>query len=159
MGIDIRRATRDQSNVLTTIAHAAKRHWGYPERWIDAWKDVLTITADYISTNEVYVAMEGEEAVGFYAVVRGGEDGRVVLDHMWVLPGHIGAGVGREMFNHSAETALSLSATDLEIESDPNAEGFYLRMGARRAGEVVSELEGKPRSLPRLVFEIKPSGY
>jgi hypothetical protein len=42
----------------------------------------------------------------------------------------------------------------LEIESDPNADGFYQRMGARRIGTRVTTLEGQPRKLPVLVYEV-----
>jgi hypothetical protein len=31
-GVDIRRATPEDAQVLTRVAFAAKRHWGYPER-------------------------------------------------------------------------------------------------------------------------------
>jgi len=41
---------------------------------------------------------------------------------------------------------------ELEIESDPNAEGFYKRMGARRVGTVTRELAGFNRNLPILVY-------
>ena len=42
----------------------------------------------------------------------------------------------------------------LEIESDPNADGFYQRMGARRFGTRFTALEGQPRELPVLVYEV-----
>jgi hypothetical protein len=32
--LKITRATPDQAATLTKIAFAAKRHWGYPDRWI-----------------------------------------------------------------------------------------------------------------------------
>jgi hypothetical protein len=49
-------------------------------------------------------------------------------------------------------------ASAVAIESDPNAEGFYLRMGARRVGENVYEIEGPKRKLPLLTVEIsKPA--
>ena len=38
----------------------------------------------------------------------------------------------------------------LEIESDPNAQGFYERMGAKKVGEAVGELDGQARVLPIL---------
>lgn len=41
----------------------------------------------------------------------------------------------------------------LRISSDPNAEGFDRRMGARREGDVPSTLEG--RRLPLLVFDLR----
>ena len=38
----------------------------------------------------------------------------------------------------------------LEIESDPNAQGFYERMGAKKIGEHRGEVDGQPRILPVL---------
>jgi GNAT superfamily N-acetyltransferase len=137
---------------LTEIAHAAKRHWGYPEHWIVLWREALTITPGFVSANEVYVAKQGVETVGFYALLIGA--GRAVLEHMWVDPGCIGSGVGRRLFDHAVRTASSFGVAEIEIESDPNAEGFYRRMGARRTGEALSVLEGQPRALPLLVLEL-----
>ncbi|MCL4530843.1 MAG: hypothetical protein M1485_06230 [Chloroflexi bacterium] len=37
MNIEIRRALPEEADALTEIAIAAKRHWGYPERWIEIW--------------------------------------------------------------------------------------------------------------------------
>jgi hypothetical protein len=54
--------------------------------------------------------------------------------------------------------AARRGASAVAIESDPNAEGFYLRMGARRIGENVYEIEGRKRKLPLLTVEIsKPA--
>ncbi len=50
--------------------------------------------------------------------------------------------------------AAAWGAKSVEIEADPNAEGFYLRMGARRVGENVYEIEGQRRVLPRMVVEL-----
>ena len=36
----------------------------------------------------------------------------------------------------------------------PNAEGFYLRMGARRVGGVPADVEGTPRALPKLILDL-----
>jgi hypothetical protein len=41
------------------------------------------------------------------------------------------------------------------IEADPNAEGFYLRMGARRTGEVVYQLDGRERVLPLMALDLR----
>ncbi|HVG18646.1 MAG TPA: GNAT family N-acetyltransferase [Blastocatellia bacterium] len=153
MRIDIRRASGGQSERLTQIAHAAKRHWRYPERWIESWKDVLTITPDYILNNEVYSATDGDDVLGFYALIADGD--KATLDHLWIDPKNIGAGIGRELFNHAVRRATAMHASVIEIESDPNAEGFYKHMGARRLGETSSELDGQPRILPLLALEIK----
>jgi hypothetical protein len=39
--MQIVRAKPEDAAALTQIAHAAKRHWDYPERWIEAWRDIL----------------------------------------------------------------------------------------------------------------------
>ena len=59
---------------------------------------------------------------------------RMDLLHLWVLPEAMGRGVGRSLFRHALERARILGFRELEIESDPNAEGFYRRIGAHRVG-------------------------
>jgi GNAT superfamily N-acetyltransferase len=78
--------------------------------------------------------------VGFYALV--GEGSQIELEHLWVLPEHMSAGIGRALFAHAVRRAASLNADLLEIESDPNAEGFYRRMGAIRVGEINYSIDG-----------------
>jgi len=65
---------------------------------------------------------------------------------MWVAPAYIGTGIGKELFLDAMEKAATLNVREIEIESDPNAEGFYERMGARKVGEVDSEIDGQPRN-------------
>jgi N-acetylglutamate synthase-like GNAT family acetyltransferase len=153
MDIQIRRAQPDEADVLTEIAHAAKRHWGYPEKWIEQWKDDLTITPDFIANNEMYVAINGEEIAGCCALVL--SDSLAELEHMWIRPEHMGNGVGRALFNRIVERATIHNAKVVELSADPNAEGFYQRMGATRIGEVRSEIEGQPRALPRMSVDLE----
>jgi N-acetylglutamate synthase-like GNAT family acetyltransferase len=152
MDVYIRRAQPDEASVLSEIALAAKRYWGYPENWIQHWKDDLTIRSEFITNNEMYVAIVGEEIAGCCAIVLSGS--LAELEHMWIRPEHMGSGVGRALFLHAKERATSLKVPALEISSDPNAEGFYQRMGARRIGQVESEIEGKPRVLPRMSVDL-----
>jgi GNAT superfamily N-acetyltransferase len=149
------RSQASQSARLSEIAHAAKRHWGYPERWMELWDEVLTITPDYISGNEVYSATDGEKVVGFYALIINGE--KATLDHLWIDPKYIGTGLGKALFIHAVEKAAEHHVSLIEVESDPNAEGFYKHMGAKRIGETSSELDGQKRVLPLLALEIKSS--
>lgn len=144
------------ADALTGIAFAAKRHWGYPERWIAAWRDALTITPEYVRRHEVHVATVKGEAVAFYALE--GTGGTLELGHLWVLPESMGSGIGRALFEHALDRAYSLDAAVLEIESDPNAERFYRLMGARRVGETASEVEDESRTLPLLAVDV-PARY
>jgi len=138
---------------LTEIAHNAKRHWGYPEHWIKHWQDDLTISPDFVAANQVYVAELAGELLGFYALII--RNDKAELDHLWVVPAHIGTGVGKELFVHAMQSAARRNISEVEIASDPNAEGFYRKMGAHRIGETVSEIDGQSRTLPRLTVDPK----
>ena len=149
---EIVRAEPDDADTLTRIAFAAKRYWGYPERWIEQWQEALTITPEFIRRNEVYAAISEEGITGFYALVGRGRE--VELEHLWVSPERIGTGVGRPLFDDAVQRAASLGAHVVSIEADPNAEGFYRRMGAERVGETVYEIEGQKRVLPLLIMQV-----
>jgi GNAT superfamily N-acetyltransferase len=151
--IEISRAGERDAEALTRISFAAKRYWGYPRRWIERWQETLTITPDFIGCNEVHAALVEGEPVGFYALI--GEGSTLELEHLWVLPERMGAGIGRALFDHAVCKAASLNAEVLEIESDPNAEGFYRRMGARRVGEINYSIDGQRRTLPLLVVKVR----
>ncbi len=152
MDIQIRRARPNEAATLTAIAHAAKRHWNYPEGWIELWREELTITPDFINGNEVFVAAVNEEIAGCCALVV--NDSLAEIEHMWIRPEHMGAGVGRALFEHARDRAIALQVPALELSADPNAERFYEHMGAVRIGEVRADMGGQARVLPRMKVEL-----
>lgn len=151
----IRRAHPGEAELLTEIAHAAKRHWSYPESWIEQWKPDLTITREFIADNEVFVATDCEEILGCCALVI--TESVAELEHMWIRPQHMSRGVGRALFLHVTCRAATLNMSGLELSADPNAEGFYRRMGAVRVGENTSHVKGQPRVLPRMRVDLSSS--
>ena len=152
MKVQIRRATPDEADPLTALAHAAKRHWGYPEEWIAHWRTDLTITPDFITHNEVFVATIEGEIAGCCALVL--SESLTELEHMWIDPKHMKKGLGRALFEHTKRRAEELGSRMLELSADPNAEHLYERMGAKRIGEVPADVLGHPRVLPRMRVEI-----
>jgi GNAT superfamily N-acetyltransferase len=154
--IEIGGASPNDAEALTRVAFAAKRYWGYPERWISHWSEILTITPEFVRDNEVYAAASGGEPFGFYALTGTGRE--LELEHLWVLPARIGSGTGRLLFEHAMDRAVSRGANLVKIEADPNAEGFYLKMGARRIGENVYDIEGHRRTLPLLKVVLSRGG-
>ena len=99
--MQIVRAKPGDAATLTAIAFAAKRHWGYPERWIESWRDALTAQPDFLTTDETYSTVVENRTVGFYAFARKGD--RLDLQHLWVLPDAMGQGVGRLLFAHAVD--------------------------------------------------------
>jgi len=150
--MQIVRAKPKDAEALTEIAHAAKRHWGYPERWIQSWRDILTMRPEFIAAYVAYSAIEEGRAIGFYLLTT--ENDGLHLDHLWIAPHAMRRGIGRALFAHAIEETRRLGHRRLKIEADPNAEGFYTRMGARRVGATVTTIENQRRELPLLLYDL-----
>jgi len=149
--MQIIRAKPEDADALTEIAHAAKRSWNYPEPWIEAWRDILTMRPDFIATNIPFCATEENRIVGFYVLTP--EDDGLHLDHLWIKPSSMRRGIGRALFAHAVEQAKAAGFDTIKIEADPNAEGFYQRMGAQRVGTSTSQIDGQSRKLPLLEYK------
>lgn len=145
-------AKPEDAEALTEIAHASKRYWNYPDHWIEGWRDILTMEPEFIAANIVYCAIENRRAVGFYVLTR--ERDGLHLDHLWILPAAMHRGIGRALFEHAITQAKNSAFDSIKIEADPNAEGFYERMGAKRIGTTVNEIDSEKRELPLLEFRI-----
>ena len=147
----IRRARADDRDALAALAFRSKAHWGYDEAFMERSRDVLTPTAAYLVNDPVYVAEDDAGTpIGFYGFVREGRE--LWLNDLWIEPTLIRSGAGRALFAHAAATARASGEAFFFIESDPNAEGFYLALGAARTGERVAA--GSGRVLPVLRYDL-----
>ncbi len=135
---------------LSALAFRAKAHWGYDTAFMERVRPALTLCADDLAQRRVVVALLDERIVAFYAFTT--YDGATFLDDLWVDPPQIGHGLGTQAWQHAVATASSAGEASFLIESDPFAEGFYLRMGALRIGERISPQTG--RSLPLLRYRL-----
>lgn len=158
MDFAIRPATRADSPRLTTLAHSAKAHWGYPAAWLEAWRSALTITPEYIEAHSILVAesiTSPQSVLAMCAVEDHGDHWE--LAHLWVDPDAHGLGLGRALVTQVLVHAASRRpGSVVRVESDPHAAGFYRRLGAREAGTVPAPVDGDPaRVLP--LFELDTS--
>jgi GNAT superfamily N-acetyltransferase len=151
IAIRIRPARADEAEILTDLSLRSKAFWGYDASFLARCRAVMTVKPHAIETQPHYVAdLEGRVA-GFYSFVS--EAVGVGLDNLFVEPDLVGLGVGRALWRHAVDTARGLGQPALIIVSDPNAEGFYLKMGCQRIGTRPSEL-GAARQLPLLRFAL-----
>lgn len=150
MNVRLRQAEDGEAEVLSVLAMASKARWNYPPDMLEAWRPALTVSADYVRSHLVRVLELEGRVVGFFAIV----PAKNRLDHFWLRPEAIGLGLGRVMFAHASRLSREHGLRYLLIVSDPHAEGFYLRMGARRIGV---EPSGPNRMLPVLRCEVPPA--
>jgi len=144
----LRPARASDAPRLTRIAHAAKRHWGYPQAWILLWRRGLSVRPDHLRRHAVTVALVRGQIAGFASVRIAGRGAS--LEHLWILPVAMGQGIGRALLEHVLRTCARRGVRVLEVIADPNATGFYRDLGGRNAGMVRSA--PAPRTLPRLRF-------
>jgi ribosomal protein S18 acetylase RimI-like enzyme len=145
---NIVRAEPSQSEELTRLAYVSKAHWNYPETWLTVWRErgVLEVSSTFITETPTFAAFSDKECVGFYSLVVQGDKG--VLEHLFIKPAFMGQGFGQQLFEHALVTARGMKVTWLELESDPNAQAFYEKMGMTKMSDRKSELLGIERSLP-----------
>lgn len=153
MRVTFRKATTDDADALTDLAHRAKAHWGYPMSWMRAWDAQLTILPGYIEMHHVWVADRDGAIVGMCALEDRGP--RWMLEHVWVEPSLHRLGIGRALVRRALDTARTEQAEVVELLSDPFATGFYEKLGAAHAGDVPAPMPGaRDRTLPRYEFDL-----
>ncbi len=150
----LRRARPEDAAAITRLALRSKQHWGYSDLFMAAMLPALTCSAaDLESTSAlVEVLQRGGRLLGFYRVRRLTE--LAYLDDLFVDPGSMGQGLGRQLFLRALEVARQWGYGVVEFESDPYAEGFYLRLGCERVAMSPSSLM-PGRSIPLMRYALR----
>ena len=148
----IRSAQPSEAAVLSDLALRSKAVWGYSPQFIAACRPTLRLTSQFIDAVPVFLLEVEEMRAGFYAL----EDwsGQADLSFFFIEPSFIRQGWGRILWEHAIHSAVRMGYSSLRIESDPNAEPFYVKMGARRTAEVPSPVMAG-RRLPLLQYDLK----
>jgi GNAT superfamily N-acetyltransferase len=144
----VRPARREEAELLSSLCVRSKAHWGYDAEFMRLSLSALQIDAAAIAEGRVLVAAD-ERDVPLGVASCAVHEADVELAHLFVDPGALGRGVGAALFAASLQWARDHGHEALLIASDPNATGFYEKMGAVCIGTVPSDaIPG--RSLPLL---------
>ncbi|UOQ95646.1 GNAT family N-acetyltransferase [Halobacillus shinanisalinarum] len=147
----VREALAAEAELLSELAIQSKAYWGYSEEFIESCKDVLTIDTPYIVENHVYVLEEKLKIVGFFSFERRKGD---TLDFLYIHPDFIGRQFGSELWESVLHKARELGIKSFTIDSDPNAKGFYEKMGAKQVGKTPSTVF-RDRLLPLMKYVVE----
>ncbi|NUO58627.1 MAG: GNAT family N-acetyltransferase [Hamadaea sp.] len=148
MAISVRPGRPAEAAGLTELILRSKAHWGYDEAFLAQCRPALTLHEDQVEAHRTLVAELDGRVAGVVTVT--GEPPEGEIDLLFIDPWAIGHGVGRVLLDEATAAAAVEGFESLLIESDPQAEPFYLRMGAVRIGEQVSPATGRALPLLRL---------
>ncbi|WP_371194556.1 GNAT family N-acetyltransferase [Glaciecola sp. SC05] len=149
-----RTAKPSEAERLSALAITSKAHWGYSLEFMEACKAELSHTPEQLANEKcIYiVAVKNKSIIGFYKLENIYQQ-TILLEALFIDPSMIGRGVGRELYEHAKQTGAARGAEFIEVQSDPNAEGFYKSMGMEVTGKEQSgSIEG--RYLPILKISI-----
>jgi predicted N-acetyltransferase YhbS len=130
----IRPAQPAEAEQLSELTLRSKGFWGYDEAFLEACRDELSVDADYMEKNPVYVIEHESRCAGIYSLEQI-DVNEVELGLLFVEPKFIGGGLGRQLINHAKQKASELGYSSMLIQGDPNAVSFYLAAGGEPAGQ------------------------
>lgn len=149
--MNIRKAEAHEASYLSDLSFRSKAYWGYSDEFMEACRDDLTVSPEYIASSLVYVLEDRETIKGFLGLEREGDS--CLLKDLFIEPEAIGKGYGRALWRYMLVVAKDLGVHKITIHSEPHAENFYLLMGAKRVGEIESTVF-QGRTLPLLEIDI-----
>jgi GNAT superfamily N-acetyltransferase len=141
----------DEAAILTELCLRSKAVWGYDEEFMQACRGELTLTASIMRSSYLKVAEIDGHLVGVAQVTVKGE--LAELDKLFIEPTCLRSGAGKALFEWATTMARDSGAVAMVIEADPDAAGFYRRMGAVDDGAAPSgSIPG--RLVPRLKLQL-----
>lgn len=147
----LRRARPGEAAAITALAVRSKRLWGYSDAFMTRVEPGLLVTEADIGEQHVAVLEDDGRLLGYCRVSDRGDHAE--LEDLFIDPSCIARGHGRRLFRHALSVARGLGRAQMEWDSDPFAEPFYLRLGATRIGETESQLI-PGRMLPRMRCDV-----
>lgn len=158
-GVRVRPAKPSEAAEISALAIASKAHWGYDEAAMEIFRAELTLREDELRTRCAHVLDDAGQLLGFYTLARSGlsplelDPVSVELEHLYVRVGCFGRGLGSTLLRHAIQQAHADGARRICVQSDPNAEGFYARLGARLLERVATSVPGRTLPLLELILD------
>jgi len=137
--VSVRSAKSSEADLLSALTMRSKSYWPYSADYLMKSIPLLKISESDVADWPVGVAELKGEVVGFFALKTIKDENR--LDHLWVDPRFVGKGIGKVLFQKAKIAATNFGWKSFRLVSEPYAEEFYLKMGARNIGKVQSRVK------------------
>ena len=135
----LRTATLAEIADLEALQRRASLVWADTRDQLQAHPDAIEIPPEQVRQSCVRVAVDEDDALlGFSVVLPPAEpDDPAQLDGLFVEPDHMRGGIGRLLVDDAEHRARAAGWPCLAVVANPNALGFYERLGFT-AGDLVA---------------------
>jgi ribosomal protein S18 acetylase RimI-like enzyme len=134
----IRDARPAEAAALASLQRRSSDVWEEYRAQLTANPGLIEPPQQAIAEGRVRVAVDASGRRLGFSVVLTAEGDRVELDDLFVEPDSMGRGVGRLLVADVISRAAAVPATGVDVTANPNALGFYERVGFRVTGEVAT---------------------
>jgi len=141
----IRDARPDEALSLEALQRRSSDVWEEYRAQLAANPEAIEPPQRAIADGRVRVAVDALGRLLGFSVVLPIRGGRCELDDLFVEPDSMGRGVGRLLVTDVAERAAAAGASHVEGIANPNALGFYERLGFEITGQASTRFGDAPR--------------
>jgi ribosomal protein S18 acetylase RimI-like enzyme len=143
--MSIRNARPDEALALEALQRRSSDVWEEYRAQLAANPDAIEPPHSAIAEGRVRVALDTLGRLLGFAVALPVRGGRCELDDLFVEPECMGRGVGRRLVDDVATRAAAAGASHLDVIANPNALGFYERLGFEITGRAATRFGDAPR--------------
>jgi ribosomal protein S18 acetylase RimI-like enzyme len=138
LDVSIRDAEAGEAFALEALQRRSSDVWEEYRDLLAANPEAIEPPHRAIAEGRVRVAVDASQRRLGFSGVLAVKDGRCELEDLFVGPGFMGRGVGRLLVEDVASRAAAAGADVVDVIANPNALGFYERVGFRTTGEVAT---------------------
>ena len=141
----IRDARPDEASALEALQRRSSDVWEEYREQLAANPDAIEPPHRAIADGRVRVAVDACGRLLGFSVVLLIRYGSCELDDLFVEPDSMGLGIGRLLVDDLAARAAAAGASHVDVIANPNALGFYERLGFQTTGEASTRFGKAPR--------------
>jgi ribosomal protein S18 acetylase RimI-like enzyme len=149
----IRDARPDEASALEALQRRSSDVWEQYRAQLAANPDAIEPPHQAIADGRVRVAVDASGRRLGFSVVLPVRDGRCELDDLFVESDSMRLGVGRLLVGDVARRAAAAGASHVDVIANPNALGFYERLGF----EITGQASTRFGDAPRMTLELAPA--
>jgi ribosomal protein S18 acetylase RimI-like enzyme len=148
----IRDARPSEASALEALQRRASDVWEEYRAQLAAHHDAIAPPHQAIAEGRLRVAVDTSGQPLGFSVVLAIKDGRCELDDLFVEPEWMRYGIGRLLIHDVATRAAEAGANHVDVIANPNALGFYSRLGFNVIGAASTRFGSAPRMTLDLVL-------